>query len=306
MPPARKPKVLTEKICPMCGRVRKVINFTPDFRAPNTWLTCCNSCNSSLTTRIMQSQGSVIAIWSVAMINNVPFLKRAWEKTQVVVPTVDPRSLFSMYYSAVKEVNSKYNGVWDSDCWFGAYLELDKDDEEEELAINSLVDNNTINVAPEDIENLSLEWGRFVNDNGEIDYSAYNFLLNRYNEYTADLTGLTSAMSMQFRNLCKAEWQKIKADEIGDIAAIDRSQKLINGLLSALKMDDFAVEKSDTDRFIDRLIWRIEETEPAEEEDREKYKDIAGYEDMYNSIMRSMRNMIAGTRDYPDVPVEEV
>jgi len=54
------------------------------------------------------------------------------------------------------------------------------------------------------------------------------------------------------------------------------------------------------------LIWRIEETEPAELEDRDKYVDITGYEAMYNSIMRSMKNMIAGSREYPDIPMEEM
>ena len=49
----------------------------------------------------------------------------------------------------------------------------------------------------------------------------------------------------------------------------------------------------------------IENEEPAEDEDKEKYRDIAGYEKSFKEIMRSMRNLIAGTKDYPDIPKEE-
>lgn len=49
----------------------------------------------------------------------------------------------------------------------------------------------------------------------------------------------------------------------------------------------------------------IEEDEPAELEDREKYRDIAGFEKSFSEIMRSMKNLIAGTREYPDIPRDE-
>ena len=78
-------------------------------------------------------------------------------------------------------------------------------------------------------------------------------------------------------------------------------------IVKALKLDEVQKEdeRSDTDRFIDRLIWQIEETEPAEDEDEAKYRDIAGFEKAFKNIMRSMQNLIAGTREYPDVPKEE-
>ena len=50
----------------------------------------------------------------------------------------------------------------------------------------------------------------------------------------------------------------------------------------------------------------IEETEPAEEEDKEKYRDIAGFEHSFKEIMRSMKNLLTGSRDFPDIPSEEM
>jgi hypothetical protein len=49
----------------------------------------------------------------------------------------------------------------------------------------------------------------------------------------------------------------------------------------------------------------IENEEPAEEEDKEKYRDIAGFEGAFKEIMRSMKNLIAGTKEYPNVPKGE-
>ena len=49
----------------------------------------------------------------------------------------------------------------------------------------------------------------------------------------------------------------------------------------------------------------IEETEPAEEEDKKRYADIAGFEKAFHGIMRSLQNLISGSKDYPDIPKAE-
>ena len=73
-----------------------------------------------------------------------------------------------------------------------------------------------------------------------------------------------------------------------------------------LGLNDYG--RKDTDerkQFIDRMAWIIEETEPAEEEDEQKYRDIAGYEVAFANIMRSMKNLNSKIKDYPPVPEEE-
>ena len=74
-----------------------------------------------------------------------------------------------------------------------------------------------------------------------------------------------------------------------------------------LGIDDFRDNtKSDEDRYIDHMAWKFENTEPAELTDEERYKDVKGYEKIYNDWMRSMQNMIAGTKNYPNIPKEQL
>mgnify|MGYP007038198454 FL=1 len=49
----------------------------------------------------------------------------------------------------------------------------------------------------------------------------------------------------------------------------------------------------------------IENTKPSECEDLEIYKDISGFEKTWNHILRSVKNLVSGSREYPDIPREE-
>lgn len=289
---------MAERYCPYCGQTKENNNFIIDYRNSNrrnAYLPYCKKCTDAIVQRQTQEYGLVAGIWSAAMVNNVPMINSVWKSAKKYLEEGAVNSPFAVYYKFMKDEYGIYDGVWESDCWYGNFADaLDESNA------------NALDMSPEEYQQLFKDWGKFVNEEGELEMEAYEFLVPRYQEYTEGVVGLTSAMSMQFRNLCKAEWQKIKADESGDISAIDKAQKLVNNLLSNLKLDDFAVEKSDTEKFIDRLIWRIEETEPAEEEDVEKFTDIAGYEEIYNQMMRSMRNLICGTRDYPEITKEEL
>ena len=282
-----------ERYCPYCGKIKSTGSFIPDYRLKGNYLPCCKNCTDNFYKRFVKDMGEVGAIWVDCMVNNIPLLQSIWNECVKQIVGADVKSPFAIYYKALKEHYGVYEGVWQSDCWYGNFVGKTAD-----LEIETFTE--------EELIQLIKDWGKFVDENGEIDYDAYDFLVSRYDEYVEGVVGLTNAMSMQFRNLCKAEWQKIKADESGDIAEIDRAQKLVDRLLSALKLDDFAVDKSDTDRFIDKIIWRIEETEPAELEDETKYVDIEGHEKIYESLMRSMRNLIANSREYPEIPQEEL
>ena len=106
--------------------------------------------------------------------------------------------------------------------------------------------------------------------------------------------------------MCRAEWHKRKADESGNIGEITKAQDSLNKQLALLGLNHFKkVETDERKLFIDRIAWMIEETEPAEEEDESKYRDVAGFERIFNSFMRSMRNILVGSRDYPNIPKEE-
>ena len=55
---------------------------------------------------------------------------------------------------------------------------------------------------------------------------------------------------------------------------------------------------------IENNIAMIEFSKPAECEDLKKYLDMVGYDKEKAILMRSIRNAICGTRDYPDVSKE--
>lgn len=285
---------MIQRFCPCCEKEKALTAFIADFREKGKYLPLCRACTDRLVEEGKNERSLAIGVWTAAMANNVPMIKIAWEETISMMTKVDVRSPFAAYYKCLMNKVKTYSGVWESDLGLIDFIEPEQVEIEEPK------------FSDEELQQLFRTWGKFLDENGEIELEAYQYLENRYAQYTDSLTNLTNAMAMQYRNLCKAEWQKIKADEGGEISEIEKAQKLVNNLLSTLKLDDFAVSKSDVDRFIDRLIWRIEETEPAEEEDEKLYVDIAGYENMYNSMMRSMKNMIAGTRDYPDIPTEEM
>jgi CRISPR/Cas system CSM-associated protein Csm5 (group 7 of RAMP superfamily) len=113
-------------------------------------------------------------------------------------------------------------------------------------------------------------------------------------------------LTNRYRDLCKAEYRKRKADESGDIGEIKQAQANLTDMLKLLKLNDFqSNQKSETEKMIERKIWMIENTKPAECEDLEIYKDVSGFETTWNHILRCVKNLVAGSREYPDVPREE-
>ena len=104
------------------------------------------------------------------------------------------------------------------------------------------------------------------------------------------------AQESLYRELCKAQLKQFKGDGDKDIFT------QIKTLMSMLKLDDFKENKqSDTEKFIDRWAWRLENESPAECADLKKYKDYAGNESMWKDILRTVKNAISNSRDYPEI-----
>ena len=107
-------------------------------------------------------------------------------------------------------------------------------------------------------------------------------------------------MEMRYRDLCKLELEQYKNGVNKD------TQSQIKTLMSLLKLDDFkSNQKTDAERaFEKRRAW-VEYTKPSECEDLTRFVDMVGYEKDKGEKMRSLRNAVAGTRDYPAIPKEE-
>ena len=135
---------------------------------------------------------------------------------------------------------------------------------------------------------------------------AYEFLEKTFYEYTQDFQEMDANLTNRYRDLCKAEYRKRKADEKGDVAEIKQAQANLTDLLKLLKLNEFTSnQKSEMEKMIERKIWMIENTRPAECEDLQMYRDVSGFEKTWNEILRCVRNLVAGTREYPDIPKEE-
>lgn len=289
---------MTELYCPNCQTTKSFSNFHNHILVGKKFLPYCKSCCSKkLKEYIAKTKDEGAGLWCLLAELGIPFLKEVWEPTKKIVlaSTNAGRKpdLFLTYVKTVKELGLILEGFWQSDVMLDDFIDISNDEESEEVKI--------------DWEEQIRVWGKFVNSDGELDEESYNYLNFTFEDYTKDLIEMDANLIRRYRDLCKAELRKRKADESGDIQEIAKAQDSLKKMLDMLNLSDFKKGEADERRqFIDRIAWMIEETEPAEEEDEEKYRDIAGYEKIYNDFMRSMRNILTGDRNYPMIPKEEI
>ena len=288
----------TESICSCCRKTKSVKEFSSGYGAQTKRkLYLCKSCCTDKLNKYKEYVGEKGAFWLLCAEIGIPFIDMVYDvaveshKRKLNMSQIKSEPLFwETYIDKLYRIETIYNGFWDSDIMLDDIIAETK-------GAKRLVEPT------QDLELMKTRWGKFPDN----EYNeAYEFLECTYDEYTEGLVNMDANLINRYRDLCKAEYMKRKAQESGDLADIAKAQSNINGLLKLLKLDDFKPNNIDPrEKFIDRMAWMIEETEPAELEDREKYRDIAGFEDSFKEIMRSMKNLIAGTRSYPDIPREE-
>jgi len=286
---------LTEHHCGLCDKDREKRYFTASVVDGELFPYCDTCINTKYRQNVALSGKEDTGLWLTCAALDVPYIN---EIAQSVIKTLDDKQgagrkpdLFKGYYSGLKNSGVNYRGFIDSNLMLDDLMPIVKDIEETTEEVEEM--------SPQERKQNELDWGKFEDEE-------YNRLNQMLADYTDGLVQIETGQMRRYRDLCKAELRKIKADESGNKAEIESAQKSIKELMSMLKIDKFEDNtKSDTDRFIDRLIWKIEETEPAEEEDREKYRDIAGYEKSFANIMRSLQNLLTGSRNYPKIPRAE-
>lgn len=286
------------KVCMACEQEKPCTAF---YKSPNPlydYVPLCNQCrNERLATynKVAKTDGG--GLWILLMELGIPFISSVWKETEEDLKGpfgrgVKPNS-FVRYMEHLEESGIEVQGIWQSD-----------------VMLTDLVD-----FAPEakearklqvEVDKLIKIWGRFTTKDGNIDQDAYLFLENNFENYTQELPEMDVNTENRYRDLCRCELQLRRANESGDANDISKAQDRLNKQLKLLNLDTFNNSiKSEQEKFIDRIAWMIEETEPAEEEDRKKYRDIAGYEKSFGEIMRSMKNLLTGSRDFPNIPVDE-
>ena len=277
----------------VCGKCQKAKHKTQFYKIPKTkdYIPVCKMCLKQYFNEVQKNTGSdSVALWASLMAAGVPMMRDVYD-TMMSAGDVEGNNMLPTYFTLAEQSNRDFVSLADSNMQlndFVDYGEYDLNPESEDVA-NVVIDAKTR-------RRWDKEWGA-----GYSDVQCQQ--LDEYFEgYTGDLSDMDVGMMLRYRDLCKAELRKFEGDD-------DKGQttKEIVDLMKLLKISDFQRdEKSEDEKFIDKIVWMIEETEPAEEEDEEKYRDIAGYEEMYNEMMRCMRNLLTGTKDFPDIDPENL
>lgn len=280
----------TEAYCCNCQSAKNFSTFHAHVIVGKKYLPFCKTCcNKKLRDYISITKSEGAGLWCLLAELGIPFFKDVWENTQKTVfeATGAGRKpdLLLTYLRTFKEFGVVGQGFWQSDMMLDDFVEIGENKEEENKEVIDLNEQQRI-------------WGRF-------EVEDYDFLNFTFNEYTQNLLEMDANLIRRYRDLAKAELRKRKADESGDIQEIAKAQDNLKKMLDMLNLSDFKKgEVDERKQFVDRIAWMMEETEPAEEEDESKYRDIAGYEELYNDFMRSMRNTLTGDRRYPNIPPE--
>lgn len=282
----------TEAYCCNCQSAKNFSTFHAHVIVGKKYLPFCKTCcNKKLRDYIGVTKSEGAGLWCLLAELGIPFFKEVWENTQKIVfeATGAGRKpdLLLTYLRTFKEFGIVAQGFWQSDMMLDDFVEIGENKEKDNKEVIDLNEQQRI-------------WGRF-------EVEDYDFLNFTFNEYTQNLLEMDANLIRRYRDLAKAELRKRKADESGDIGEITKAQDSLNKQLALLKLNNFKDNKqSETEKFIERMAWNIENTKPAECEDTQKYKDFSNFGINWEDIMRTVKNLVAGSREYPDVPRDEL
>lgn len=284
-----------KKVCGCCQTAKSPNQFHKSPMSSGQFLPICKLCCKEKLKAYTEITGSEsAAFWLVLSELGVPFIKEVWDNFQAFKVTATPSTdLIMAYLRTLSESGMKIEGFWQSDVMLDMLMDsvVDRDVEKEEL----------------DLTEQQKIWGKFMSD-GKLDVEAYQFLNETFEDYTKELSvEMDTNLILRYRDLVKAEFRKRKADESGDMNEIKNAQAVLNNQLTLLKLNNFKDNKqSDTEKFIERMAWNIENTRPSECEDTEIYKDYSNFGVKWEDILRTVKNLVVGTRDYPDIPKDEL
>lgn len=288
--------------CACCGKLKEPNMFTISLNPYHgKYLPICKSCVKNKIKLYKEKTKSMgAALWCLCAEVNYPMVQEIYN---VIRQKVDDKmtlsatdNIFILYHNALKSSNVIAEGFWQSDMMLDDFIYLGHS------RVKVKADENDYD-APAKILTLGQRqqiWGNYAGEDLDL-------LDSFYENYTQDKDINDYVMELRYRDLCKAELRKRKADESGDSKEIGEAEKSIKNNMSLLNLDKFqSTIKSDEEKRLEYLIYQIEHTKPSECEDLNKYKDFSGFGKVYDDIMRCIRNLIAGTRDYPEVPKDKV
>ena len=156
----------------------------------------------------------------------------------------------------------------------------------------------------QELNTLERKWG--IQDSEE----DYEFLEETFKRYTNGIEFSNPQQEDLYKDLCRDRLllRKINDNRYGGEETIDKVQNRISKTMSTLKLDQFEKQKdkSDIEKILEKQIWEIENEEPAEVVDVNEYKDFLNIEsDWGNHILRAIKNLLTGSKDYPNITKDE-
>lgn len=285
-----------KKVCGCCQTAKSPNQFHKSPMSSGQFLPICKLCCKEKLKAYTEITGSEsAAFWLVLSELGVPFIKEVWDNFQIFKATATPSTdLIMAYLRTLSESGMKIEGFWQSDVMLDMLMDsvVDRDVEKEEL----------------DLQKEIRVWGKFLDESGKIDQTAYEYLNAKMEEYTGNLSLTRPAQINRYRDLCKAELRKIRLEEDPEATQKDISAATteILTLMKLLKIDNFQSDsRTDVEKTLEYQMALMEKTKPCEDEDINKYRDFCGFYNLEQSLMRPLRNLIAGTKDYPSLTRED-
>lgn len=245
---------------------------------------CKTCCDMIAEDYLKEFKSPEACVYYTCAINDVPFIRSVYESMESYIENKGIKSpkFFKLYmnqYLLVKSKKSwKATRFADTDVALGDIKKIQKTDV----------------VLKQEMEEMELVWGKQKIED-------YQFLEYRWDIYTEGMA-LTPAQEALYRKLCLLELSERKKNDEEQSAKEEQEQIL--KLYKTLKLDNFSENKDKTlvEQMLEFDIAVMEENEPAEYyEQPEKYKDFLGIGKDNKSIMRSLKNLITGSREYPDI-----
>lgn len=281
-----------EILCSSCRTIKSQTEFANGYGAQaGRKVSICKECCNAKLEKYEQRVGKVGAFWLLMAELGIPFIQQVYDVAYHASISIKKGAkrpdLVELYVKKLNLLDMKYDGFWDSDTMLDDILNEHKEALDPKL----------------DLALMNRIWGKYPDE----EYAeAYDFLEDKFDEYTEDVPNMDANLTNRYRDLCRAEYALRKAVESGDIGEIQKAQKVVNDVLALLKLNNFQdVAKSDAQIAFEKAIAMIEYTKPAECEELDKYVDMCGHERDNAEMMRCLRNAIAGTRDYPEIPRDE-
>ena len=248
---------------------------------------CKECCNKIFNYYIEETKSAKAALYYTLMKIDTPFIKEVYDKINHRAVYGDSNGNktsigIGVYMNEIRKY-SKNKEIWTD------FSATDTDIAD----IDSKIESRE--VKQKEMDKFILDWGNQPN------IEDYQFLEYRYDVYTEGRE-LTPSQETLYRKLCLAELSA-RRKEANQESSKEETEQIMK-LMAKLKIDNFEEkrDKSDIERILERQIWEIENTEPAEMVDKEEYKDYLDIQkDWGKHILRAVKNLLTGSRDYPQI-----